>query len=114
MPEFDAEFEPMRLRILAQQYPKIVKTQGKVIFFAEDDEDRIFWARWFMKDENVMTQCSETGFKVDLMNLLDIFIQYRAQCNQLPKNAGVVLFGCDKVEIEWHIKASAEALLDND
>ncbi len=112
MTDYDPDFEQLRLTMLARQNPEIVKTQGKVVFFAEDDEDHISWSRWFLQDEKVSALCSETGFTTDLMNLLDIFIQYRAQCHQLPRKTGVVLFSEDKWRIEWHTKASAEVLID--
>lgn len=112
MTDYDPDFEQMRLEMLARQNPEIGQVQGKVIFFAEDDEDRISWSRWFLEDDRVGALCSETGFTTDLMNFLDICIQYRGQCNQLPRKAGVVLFSEDKWRIEWHTKASAEALVE--
>lgn len=112
MTDYDPEFEKMRLAMLARQYPDIVPHEVRVIFFAEDNEDRISWSRWFLRDEKIGALCSETGFKIELMNLLDIFIQYRGQCDQLLRKAGVVQFGKDKVNIEWHTKVSADALLD--
>tara|TARA_R110002072_G_scaffold301164_3_gene480298 strand:- start:77302 stop:77646 length:345 start_codon:yes stop_codon:yes gene_type:complete len=114
MSDYDPDFEQMRLTMLARQYPDIVAHKVRVIFFAEDNEDRISWSRWFLEDEKVGARCSETGFKIELMNLLDIFIQYRGQCNQLPKNAGVVEFTGDVVTIEWHTKISADTMLAAD
>ena len=114
MTDYDPDFEQMRLTMLARQYPDIVTHKVRVIFFAEDNEDRIFWSRWFLKDEKIGALCSESGFKIELMNLLDIFIQYRGQCDRLPKNAGVVEFTGGAVTIEWYTKISAETMLADD
>ena len=111
MTDYDPGFEQLRLTILSRQYPDIVIHKARVIFFAEDNEDRISWSRWFLEDGRVGALCIETGFKIDLMNLLDIFIQYRGRCNQKPKRAGVVEFSGGTISIEWHNTTNAEVLI---
>lgn len=100
MSNFDQNFESTRLGMLAQQHPDIVKTTGEVVFCAEEDEDRLSGASWTFEND-VFDQASESGFKLHLMELLDSFIQYRGQCNELPKKEGVVRFGHGQMTIEW-------------
>ena len=107
MPNFDQDFEATRLTMLAKQYPEIVKATGEVIFRAEDNEDRLSGTRWKVED-GIFEQANELGFKVHLIELLDNFIEYRGQCNELPKKEGVVRFGDGGLNIEWLTDGSKE------
>lgn len=115
MSSFDHNFEGARLGMLAYQHPEIVKTTGEVIFCAEEDEDRLSGASWTLEDD-VFDQVSESGFKLHLMELLDNFIQYRGQCNELPKKEGVVRFSGGELSIKWlpngstHLSGHSSAL----
>ncbi|WP_328190264.1 hypothetical protein [Marinobacter sp. OP 3.4] len=100
MPNFDQAFEATRLAMLAKQYPEIVKANGKVVFCAEDNESRLSGTRWTVEDDTFV-KATESGFKVHLIELLDNFIEYRGQCNELPKREGVVRFGEGGLNIEW-------------
>ena len=107
MPNFDQDFEATRLTMLAKQYPEIVKATGEVIFCAEDNEDRLSGTRWKVED-GIFEQATEWGFKVHLIELLDNFIEYRGQCNELPKKEGVVRFGDGGLNVEWLPDGSTE------
>lgn len=107
MPNFDQNFEATRLAMLAKQYPEIVKSNGEVLFHAEDDESRLSSTRWTIED-NFFEQATESGFKVHLIELLDDFIEYRGQCNELPKKEGVVRFGDGGLNIDWLPDGSTE------
>lgn len=72
MSNFDQTFESTRLAMLAKQHPDIVKEKGKVVFRAEDDEDLLCRASWRLEDD-VFDQATESGFKLLLMELIDIF-----------------------------------------
>jgi hypothetical protein len=98
--EFDSSFEDLRLRMLAAQFPEMVRAGGEVRFTALEDEDGISGASWSMAD-GLFAVASETGFKLLLMELLDTFIRYRAQCHQEPRNMGVVRLGGGCISIEW-------------
>lgn len=100
MSNFDKNFETVRLAMLAEQHPDIVKVAGEVIFRAENDEDRLSGTSWTLEDD-IFEQITDTGFKLHLIELLDDFIEYRGQCNELPKNEGVVRFGGGNLSIEW-------------
>lgn len=107
MPNFDQNFEATRLTMLAKQYPEIVKATGEVIFCAEDNESRLSGTRWTVAD-NIFQQANESGFKVHLIELIDNLIEYRGQCNELPKKEGVVRFGDGSLNIEWLPDGSTE------
>ena len=100
MPNFDQNFEATRLTMLAKQYPEIVKATGEVIFCAEDNEDRLSGTRWKVED-GIFEQATKSGFKVHLIELIDNFIEYRCQCNELPNKEGVVRFSGGEISIEW-------------
>jgi hypothetical protein len=99
MPNYDDEFERNRLSILAKQHPNIVRSKGEVAFNA-DDENRLSGASWELEDE-IFDQVSDSGFKLHLMELLDTFIAYRRQCNESPRNKGIVRFSDGVMTIEW-------------
>lgn len=100
MPNFDQNFEATRLAMLSKQHPDIVKVSGEVVFRAEDDEDRLSGTSWTLEDD-IFDQVTESGFKIHLLELLDNFIEYRGQCNELPKKEGIVRFGGGTLNIEW-------------
>ena len=107
MPNFDQGFETNRLTMLAKQYPEIVKANGEVVFCAEDNEPRLSGTRWTVEDE-IFQQATKSGFKVHLIELIDNFIEYRGQCNELPKKEGVVRFSGGGISIEWLPDGSME------
>lgn len=107
MPNFDQDFETTRLTMIAKQYPEIMKAAGEVIFCAEDSENRLSITRWNIEDD-LFEKAAESGFKVHLIELLDKFIEYRGQFNELPKKEGVVRFGDGCLNIEWLPDGSTE------
>lgn len=86
--------------MLAEQYSDIVKLSGEVVFCADDNDDCLRGTAWTLEDEAV-DKVSESSFKIHLIELLDNFIEYRGQCNQYPKNQGVVFFGDGRLTIRW-------------
>lgn len=100
MSNFDTNFEATRLAMLAKQHSEIVKVTGEVVFRAEDDEDRLSGTSWTL-EESVFDQVTESGFKSHLIELLDVFIAHRGQCNELPKKEGIVRFADGDLSIEW-------------
>ncbi len=71
--------------MLAKQHSDIVKVTGEVVFFAEDDEDRLSGTSWTL-EEDIFDDIRILGFKLHLiLELLDDFIAHRGQCNVLPK-----------------------------
>lgn len=99
MLSYDNEFEEARLTMLAEQHPSVVRLKGKVVFSA-DDENRLSGASWTLEEE-IWDHVNDSGFKLHLMELLDIFIAYRIQCNELPRKEGIVRMGGGAMTIEW-------------
>lgn len=100
MSSFDPNFESIRLNMLAQQYKELLEIEGKVTFCAAEEEDCISVTTWTL-EEDKCEQVRDSGIKIELIELLDIFIMYRSQCNQLPKREGIVRFGNGELSIEW-------------
>lgn len=71
-----------------------------MVFCAEDNESHLSGTRWTIEDD-IFEQATESAFKVYLIELLVNFIEYRDQCNELPKKEGVVRFGDGGLNIEW-------------
>jgi len=94
------EFELLRLGMLARQFPDIAQGCGQVIFAAENDEARLSHASWSTEGD-LFERASETGFKLYLMELLDGFIQYRAQIGQANRKQGIVRIDRGTITIEW-------------
>ncbi|MDP4533498.1 hypothetical protein Q9252_15235 [Marinobacter salarius] len=99
MPGYDKEFEQTRLNMLAEQHRNIVGSKGEVCFEA-DHENRLSGTSWTL-DDDIFDRVSESGFKLHLMELLDAFIAYRAQCNESPRKQGIVRFNNGAMTIEW-------------
>ncbi|ANP66501.1 hypothetical protein BAU10_11330 [Vibrio alginolyticus] len=86
---------------LSDEDKKIVEMSRSILVFrAEDDEDRLSGTSWTLEDD-IFDQVTESGFKLHLLELLDNFIEYRGQCNELPKKEGIVRFGGGTLNIEW-------------
>lgn len=100
MSNFDDDFESKHLALLASQYPDVLAIDGEVTFHAETDEDRLSSASWFL-DDGDFKLVSETGFKFQLLELLDQLIQYRGQFNGKANKKGVVRFTGDDLKILW-------------
>lgn len=73
---FDKNHEGARLSMLAKQYPGIVNTTGEVVFYADEQEDRLSGTSWTLAD-NLFDQVTDSGFKLHLIELLDQLIEYR-------------------------------------
>ncbi|AMQ90547.1 hypothetical protein [Marinobacter sp. LQ44] len=99
MPNYDGDFEQTRLSMLAEQHRDIFGSKGEVVFCA-DDENRLSGTSWTLEDET-FDQISGSGFKIQLMELLDGFLVYRAECDQCPRNEGIVRLGNGGMTIEW-------------
>lgn len=109
---YDPEFEGIRLSMLAKQYPEISINECKFIFWAEEEKDEFSHGTWLCEDE-VHKKILESTFKMQFILLINNFIEYRANCNKLPKKEGIVRFGSEKLEIEWVEDGSAEALKES-
>lgn len=100
MSNFEDDFESKQLALLASQYPDVSAIDGEVTFHAESDEDRLSSTSWFL-DDGDFKLVSETGFKFQLLELLDQLIQYRGQFNGKANKQGVIRFTGDGIKIFW-------------
>lgn len=100
MSNFDEEFESKQLALLASQYPAVLAIDGEVTFYAEVGENRLSSASWSLDDDDFKL-ISETGFKFQLLELLDQLIQYRGQFNEKANKQGVVSFAGEDLKILW-------------
>ncbi|WP_341938243.1 hypothetical protein [Marinimicrobium sp. C2-29] len=75
---YDANFDKARLGQLSEQYLTNSAAEGRVLFLSDSDDNRLDHARWQV-DDVVYDDFSKSGFKMHLMELLDILLVYRAQ-----------------------------------
>lgn len=97
---YDNNFENMRLTMLAQQYPEIATSICKFTFNAEEDKDEFSHGTWLC-DDKTHQKLLHSSFKMQLISLINNFIEYRSICDQLPKKEGIVHFGDGNLKIEW-------------
>ena len=104
---FDAGFDQARLNQLAEQHLANSQIEGKVYFFSESENNRIDSATWQFASKDYAS-LNDAGFKLHLMELLDILLIYRAKYKQANVSQGVVHVKCAKLSIEWLSKIAAE------
>jgi len=104
--EFDPDFESLRLGMLLRQFPEHADGRCEVCF-AADDEARLSHASW---STNILwyVLASDSGFKVYLMELLDILIRYRAQCGQSRWKNGIVRISQGAISVDWLVDDESE------
>ncbi|WP_417504815.1 hypothetical protein [Marinomonas gallaica] len=98
---FDKNFESLRLKVFAKQYPEIMKDEGKLIFIAEDNEDYFSHGCWILED-HIQKMIIDTDFKLQLILLIEILMQHRSQHNVTPRKEGIVFFGHGDITIKWY------------
>jgi hypothetical protein len=106
---YDTSFDQARLDQLAGQHLKNSNITGRVLFCSESEYNQIDYATWQFEDKD-QTVLKGSGFKLHLMELLNILLVYRAQHNQLNTSQGVVNVDGDQLSIEWLPKSGAETL----
>ena len=106
---FDDSFDQTRLDQLAGQHLKSSNITGRVLFFG-DDENRLELTTWqFDNDENYK-EIKSSDFKVQLLELLDTLLIYRAHHDQPNASQGVVHVRDQQLSIEWLPLESVESL----
>lgn len=108
MSVFDPDFETLRLSMLAEQYADQLQEAGEILFKAEQDENYVSHARWFVGEQERFQAMSDSGFKLHLMGLLDNLVEYRIQFNQPPMREGKVQITAGQLLIEWLPDGSTE------
>ena len=104
--EFDPDFESLRLGMLLRQFPE--QADGRCeVRFAADDEARLSHASW-STDVSWYVLANDSGFKVYLMELLDILIRYRAQCGQSRWKNGIVRISQGAISVDWLVDDESE------
>jgi len=108
---YDANFDQARLDQLAKQYLTESTVEGRVFFRSDSDDNRLDHARWQLEDAD-HDALKDSGFKMDLMELLDTLLVYRAEHNKPNAGQGVVQILGDHLAIEWLPEGKFSALCD--
>ena len=106
---YDANFDQTRLNHLAEQYLADNRAKGEVFFLSDSDDNRIDHARWRFEEAD-HDSLKDSGFKLHLMELLDILLVYRAEHNKPNASQGVVKVRGSDLAIEWLPRTKFEEL----
>lgn len=103
----EQSFDQYRLTQLTEQLLSETSISGDILFFADEEEDRISGATWrFNEDDQELLKGSD--FKFMLMELLDILIQYRASLGNTDTLNGIVHLDRSSPHIQWLTAGEAE------
>jgi hypothetical protein len=108
----DENFDQTSLDRLATQYLTKNTTEGRVLFLSDSKDNRIDHARLQLADAD-HDVLKGSGFKLHLMELLDILLIYRAQHCQPDSSRGVVRLFSGQMSIEWLSKTEFEELYED-
>jgi len=110
---YDSSFDQARLDQLANQHLTNKKITGRILFFGDPEENRLDLATWqFDNDEDYET-IKGSDFKLQIMELIDTLLTYRAQHGQPNAGQGVVHLEGKTLSIKWLPKAEVEAMKES-
>jgi hypothetical protein len=109
-PEFDYNFEIMRLNKLLEQLHPNDNVVGQVVFGCTEIEDAQTFSNWFF-DHELYKQLKESGFTHMLLHLIDILIAHRRSFFESGYREGVITFHKSNADIEWLSDGKAEILI---
>lgn len=107
---YDSTFDQSRLDQLARQHLSNTDTTGRILFFGDPEENRLDLAAWQFDHDEDYEAIKGSDFKLQMMELLDTLLTYRAQHGQINTSQGVVHVDGGKLSIEWLSKAEVEAM----
>lgn len=111
---YDSTFDQARLDQLANQHLSDSSMTGRILFFGDPEENRLDLATWQLDSDESYEALKGSDFKLQMMELLDTLLTYRAQHNQPNAGQGVVYADNGKLSIEWLAKEEVEALRNSE
>ncbi|MCK7545575.1 hypothetical protein MLC59_15520 [Marinobacter bryozoorum] len=111
---FDASFDQARLDQLAQQHLGNASITGRILFFGDPEENRLDLATWQLDTDQDYETLKGSDFKLQMMELLDTLLIYRAQHNQPNSGQGVVYANNEGLTIKWLPKEQVEAMRNSE
>jgi hypothetical protein len=106
---YDVNFDQARLDQLAKHFLTESTAKGRVLFRSYDEENRLDHAKWRIEDADYDAM-KISGFKHQLMELLDVLMIYRTQHKQPSLSQGVLDICNSKLAIEWSQTSEFEVL----
>jgi hypothetical protein len=107
---YDSTFDQTRLDQLAQQHLGGTNISGRILFFGDPEENRLDLATWQLDNDEDYEAIKVSGFKPQILELLDTLLTYRAQHGQTNASQGVVHVDGGTVSIEWLPREEVEAM----
>lgn len=110
---YDCSFDQSRLNQLAKQHLGGTSMTGRILFFGDPEENRLDLATWQLDNDEDYEAIKGSDFKLQMMELLDTLLTYRAQHGQPNASQGVVHVDGQALSIEWLPKPEVEAMRNN-
>ncbi len=107
---YDHNFDQARLEQLAEQHLGNIDMTGRILFWGEDEGNRLDYATWQFDNDEDYAAVKGSDFKLQMMELLDTLLIYRAQYEQPNASQGVVHVNGKQLSIEWLPRESVETL----
>lgn len=111
---YDSTFDQTRLDQLAQQHLGGTNISGRILFFGDPEENRLDLATWQLDNDEDYEAIKVSGFKPQILELLDTLLTYRAHHAQPNTGQGVVYAENGKLSIEWLPKNHVEAMRNSE
>jgi len=109
---YDNTFDQNRLDQLAQQHLDDTNISGRILFFGDPEENRLDLATWQLDSDESYEALKGSDFKLQMMELLDSLLIYRAQHAQPNAGQGVIYIKGASLTIEWLPRDTVEAMRD--
>jgi len=107
---YESTFDQARLDQLAGQHLRNASLTGRVLFFGDPEENRLDLATWQFDNDGDYEALKGSDFKLQMMELLDTLLTYRAQHKQPNASQGVIHIEGDSLAIEWLPRKEVEAM----
>lgn len=111
---YDDSFDQTRLDQLAEQHLGNASLKGRILFFGAPEENRLDLATWQLNTDEDYEAIKGSGFKVQMMELLDTLLTYHALHNRPNACQGVVYAENGKLSIEWLPREQVEAMRNSE
>ncbi|KXS53751.1 MAG: hypothetical protein AWU57_1869 [Marinobacter sp. T13-3] len=107
---YDSTYDQTRLDQLANQHLSDSSVTGRILFFGDPEENRLDFATWQLDSDESYEALKGSDFKLQMMELLDSLLTYRAQHQQPNAGQGVIYIKGDSLTLEWLPRETVEAM----
>ena len=103
-------FEQSRIKQLLEQFELNGQVAFRIVFGTLGEEASMDYSSWSISDSDY-TRCKDSGFQYLMLHLLDIFIEYRSQCESSTDHHAVINVEFSEISIDWVDKKTADKVI---